>query len=521
MQPLEAVFIIAIVALVAAFLVVSFFARQASSQASLANARLLGLESDLLGSKEAKADLELRLAVEAEKSSRIPGLEQGVAGKFAQLELLAQSKATAEAQVAEKSALLSGKAEAETKLNKRLDNTKLELDSAQGTISEMRTRLAALQEALEQERKQAAEKIELLRDAREQMTKEFKLLAAEIMKLNSESFSKQNKEQIETILTPLREKLVEFQQGVKDAHTESVKDHATLVEHIRQLTESSAKMTTETSSLTRALRGEAQTQGAWGEMILASILEKSGLREGEEYVVQQSQVTDDGQKMRPDVVVNMPAGQRIVIDSKLSLVAFDAYVNAETDVDRKNAIDRHMTSIRSHIRTLARKEYHSAAGSQIDYVIMFVPIEGALAVALKEDPKLTAFAVENSVAIATPTTLMIALRTVANVWQVERRNRNAEAIADRGGRLYDKFVGFVEDMTGLGNRLNQARTSYDEAMGKLSLGGGSLLRQVEQLKSLGAKTSKSLPSNLLDLSEPDSLPGLAEEVQKGISFTSL
>jgi DNA recombination protein RmuC len=272
-------------------------------------------------------------------------------------------------------------------------------------------------------------------------------------------------------------------------------------------------MTTETSSLTRALRGEAQTQGAWGEMILASILEKSGLREGEEYVVQQSQATDDGQKVRPDVVVNMPAGQRIVIDSKLSLVAFDAYVNAWTDVDRKNAIDRHMTSIRSHIRTLARKEYHAAVGSQMDYVIMFVPIEGALAVALREDPNLTAFAVENSVAIATPTTLMIALRTVANVWQVERRNRNAEAIADRGGRLYDKFVGFVEEMTGLGNRLNQARISYDAAMGKLSTGGGSLLRQVEQLKSLGAKTSKSLPSNLLDLSEPDSLPRLAHEAQ--------
>jgi DNA recombination protein RmuC len=299
---------------------------------------------------------------------------------------------------------------------------------------------------------------------------------------------------------------VEFQQGIKDARTDSVKDHATLVEQIRQLTDSSAKMTTETSSLTRALRGEAQTQGAWGEMILSSILEKSGLREGEEYVAQQSYATDEGQNIRPDVVVNLPGGHRIVIDSKLSLVAFDAYVKAETDADRNNALPRHLASIRSHIKTLSSKEYHAAVGTRIDYVIMFVPIEGALAAALNGDPNLTAFAVENSVAIATPTTLMIALRTVANVWQVEHRNRNAEAIAFRAGELYDKLVGFVEDMNALGSRLNQARASYDEAMSKLSSGGGNLLRQVEQLKELGARTSKSLPAGLLDDKDAESLP---------------
>jgi DNA recombination protein RmuC len=233
-------------------------------------------------------------------------------------------------------------------------------------------------------------------------------------------------------------------------------------------------------------------------MILDSILERSGLREGEDYVTQQSHVTEDGQRVRPDVVVNLPGGQRIVIDSKLSLTAFDSHVNAEIDAERIETLARHLASMRSHVRALSNQGYHSVVGGQIDYVIMFIPIEAALAAALRADPSLTAFAVENNVAIATPTMLMMALRTVRNVWQVERRNRNAEAIAERAGRLYEKLVGFIEDMSALGNRLSQARASFDGAMGKLSSGSGNLIRQVEQLKDLGARTSKSLPANLLD-----------------------
>ena len=206
------------------------------------------------------------------------------------------------------------------------------------------------------------------------------------------------------------------------------------------------------------------------------------------------------------MIVKLPGGQQIVVDSKLSLVAFDEFVNAQTDDERADALSRHMASMRSHINTLSSKDYHASVGSQVDYVIMFVPIEGALAVALQGDPNLTAFAVEKNVAIATPTTLMIALRTVQNVWQVERRNSNAERIAERAGRLYDKFLGFVTDMGVLGDRLNQARSSYDDAMNKLKNGGGNLVRQAEQLKSLGAKTNKSLPKNLIDDEEAETLP---------------
>jgi DNA recombination protein RmuC len=241
-------------------------------------------------------------------------------------------------------------------------------------------------------------------------------------------------------------------------------------------------------------------------MILASILERSGLREGEQYVIQQSYATEGGSRLRSDVEVNLPGGQKIVIDSKVSLVAFDDYVNAESEADRAAHLKRHLTSIRSHIKALSSKEYHSAAGSQLDYVVMFIPIEGALAAALQEDPGLTTEAVDANVAIATPTTLMIALRTVANVWQVEDRNKNAEKIASRAGKIYDKLVGFVDDMLSLGNRMSQARDSYDDAMAKLSSGRGSLANQVEQLKALGAKAGKSLPASVLDENDPELPP---------------
>jgi DNA recombination protein RmuC len=216
--------------------------------------------------------------------------------------------------------------------------------------------------------------------------------------------------------------------------------------------------------------------------------------------IQKSHATDEGQRLRPDVVVNLPEGKKIVVDSKLSLVAFNEHVNADNDAERAVQLKRHLFSIRSHIKALSGKEYPAAA-SQLDYVVMFIPIEGALAVALREDPSLTAEAVAANVAIATPTTLMIALRTVANVWQVERRNRNAETIAQRAGKIYDKLVGFIDDMVLRGTRLAQAQTSYGEAMSKLSSGRGNLTNQVAQLKELGAKSSKTIPPHLLDESE--------------------
>jgi len=464
-------------------------------------------EKTLDDSLAEKSKLEELLAGKTEALTRVEAnlheLREKLDHTASRLEITLNEKSTLETSLTEASTILTAKTETAGQLNQQVEQLTAARDAAVNTSNELHSQLSVTRETLDQERKRAAEKLALLEDARDRMTKEFKILAADVMQSHSETFSKQNKEQIDVVLTPLQDKLKEFQQGLQNAHTESAKDRATLAEQIRQLSDQSAKMTDETSNLTKALKGQAQTQGAWGEMILDSILQRSGLREGEEYISQQSTTTEDGRRVRPDVIVNLPENQKIVIDSKLSLVAFNDYVNASGPAERADALKRHVGSIRSHIRILSEKNYVAAAGSQFDYVVMFVPIEGALAAALQEDPNITSAAVDANVAIATPTTLMIALRTVNNVWNVERRNRNAEAIAERAGKIYDKFVSFFDDLTILQSRLNQARDSFDHAMTKLSSGRGNLMRQVEQLKSLGAKTSKSLPAELLEDGQPD------------------
>ena len=300
------------------------------------------------------------------------------------------------------------------------------------------------------------------------------------------------------MLTPLREKLVEFQQGLTNAHTESAKDRATLAEQIKNLAAKSDLMTNETTNLTRALKGKSQTQGAWGEMILATILESSGLRAGEEYEAQASHTTEDGQRLRPDVIVNLPENHRIVIDAKVSLTAYEAHSSAENDEDRTAALKAHLVSLRNHIKILSSKEYH-AHTTGVDYVIMFVPIEGALAVALQADPSLIIDALAQHVTIATPTTLITVLRTVRSIWRTWSINKNAEEIAVRAGQLYEKFFGFTEDMEKLGGKLGDAQASHKSAMNKLSTGTGNVFRQFEMLKALGAKTNKTLPAGLLDI----------------------
>ncbi len=359
--------------------------------------------------------------------------------------------------------------------------------------------LARTEETLRQERRQNAERVEELRQLRDETKAQFQQLAAAILTQHSETFTKQNKEQVETLLGPLRERIVEFEKGLGEARIETVKERATLAEQIKALMATNDTMRSETRGLTEALRGQSQAQGAWGEMVLATILEHSGLREGEEYTMQETASSAEGRRLRADVVVNLPGGEgrRIVIDAKVSLTAFDQYVNAADDEAREAARRAHLASLRGHVTTLGSKAYHDAIGEGLDYVILFVPIEGALAVALQTDPALTNFAAQNNVAIATPTTLMMALRTVANVWKVERRNRSAEEIARRAGLMYDKLVGFVEDFQKIGTQLDTTRRTYDGALGKLAEGSGNLLRQAEMVRELGARTNKSLPPALL------------------------
>jgi DNA recombination protein RmuC len=447
--------------------------------------------------RTSKAETERQLAVAEQKASRTEGLESSVAEKSKEADELRESKATLAEALAQTRQHLENTERARDALSTKLENTG-------NRLADVRTENAALQEKLEQERKQANAQVALLQGTTDQMTNQFKVLADDIMKQHGESFKRQNQEQLDRILMPLRDKLTEFQQGLLNAHNESIKDRAKLTHEIHTLTETSAKMTSETQSLTRALKGKSQTQGAWGEMVLKTVLDQSGLREGQEYLLQKSCPTEDGFRLRPDVIVTLPGGQQqVVIDAKVSLSAFTAYVNAETDAEREVQLLAHVSSMRNHIKELSQKEYQQAVASELTFVIMFVPIEGALAAALQKDPDLTGFATKNKIAIATPTTLIVALKTIGNLWQVDRRNRKAYEIADRAGRLYDKFVGFLSDMQSVGDRLTQAQTSYADAMGKLVKGRGNLAWQIEELKEMGASTGKSIPAALLDYQEPE------------------
>ena len=370
-------------------------------------------------------------------------------------------------------------------LREKIDEQNTQLREHSNTI----TKIHAKSEA---EHRAANEKIEMLTKVRREMEIQFKELAENALKAQGESFSKANIEKLEATLTPLKEHVGHFEKELRQVHEETVKDRERLKTEILQLSRRSEAISQEAISLTKALKGDTQIQGAWGEMVLENILERSGLRNGEEYETQAHRIGVNGERLRPDVVVRIPGGKSLVIDSKVSLLAYNEAVNAATDVDALASRKRHLTSIKNHINSLSAKGYQTAENSTVDYVILFVPIEGALSEALREDPALTEHALERNITIATPTTLMMALKTIANVWAVDRRNQNAELIANRAGKLYDKVYGFVQNMERVGERLEQAQDSYTQAFSQLSKGKGNVISQVESLKNLGAKTSKKI-----------------------------
>jgi DNA recombination protein RmuC len=374
----------------------------------------------------------------------------------------------------------------EQQLERERDRAADQLASERDKSADLQAELAAMRTRLDEQQRQNEANLKRFTDVRQQMTDEFKSIAGDVLRSHSETFTKQNREQVDVLLKPLQEKITEFHQGL-------IKDRSAMSEQIRALAESNLQITSEAQNLTRALKGNSQTQGAWGEMILATILEQSGLREGEQYFIQQSHTGEDGQRLRTDVEIIMPNNDRLVIDSKVSLNAFEAFVNAEEAL-RDGHLKAHLTSVRSHITTLGDKTYHRAAKSGLDYVMMFVPIESALATAIQHDTKLVEYGMSKGVMLTTPTTLMTVLRTVRNIWDIEKRHRNADEIAERAGALYDKVAGFLSTMDRIGGHLDKARSSFDDAKNQLSTGRGNVLRQVEMLRELGAKSSKPLPS---------------------------
>ena len=370
-------------------------------------------------------------------------------------------------------------------------------------------RLAAHQAQTAEERRATADKMQTLLQLRDEMARNFKDLADASLKSSNEEISRISRERLEQTLNPLKEHVALFQTELRNVHEGALRDRQALRTEIEALTRRSEEVSKEATALTRALKGDKQRQGAWGEMILETLLERSGLRRGMEYVTQSSHTDDEGARLRSDVIVNMPNGSALVVDSKVSLIDYETAVNAEAEDDAAAARRRHVAALRRHIDTLGAKTYQHQAGMVVDYVVMFIPIEGALSEALREAGDLTQYAMQKNVMIATPTTLLMALRTVASFWTIDRRNRNAEEIARRAGLLYDKVAGFVDAMDGVGKALDGAQKSYGVALDRLSRGSGNLLGQVDLLKRLGARTSRQIAADFdpaPDLPQDDTLP---------------
>jgi DNA recombination protein RmuC len=358
-----------------------------------------------------------------------------------------------------------------------------------------------LEAALDSERKQGLGRIESLNEAKEALTSQFKNLANEILEDKSKRFAEQNVASLDALLKPLQTKLSEFKEQVNTSYGNEARERFALKSEIERLANLNLRMSDETRSLTQALKGDSKVQGNWGELVLESILESSGLRKGEEYLVQDSHTQTDGSRLQPDVVVKLPEGRSLVVDSKVSITAYSRHSEASDVVIAEQELAAHIQSLRQHIHGLSAKNYSSLYGvGSVDFVLMFVPIEPAFLLALKTAPNLYQEALAKNIVLVCPSTLMATLRTVAHLWRQDHQNRNALEIAKQCGTLYDKFVGFVDDLEKLGQRLDQAQTSYHDAFSKLKSGKGNLIRTAEKVRELGVKPSKSLSTPMIESS---------------------
>jgi len=382
-------------------------------------------------------------------------------------------------------------------LQARLDELSSQLQSATLALREREV-------VLERERKSAAEKLELLERNRDALKQEFENLANRIFEQKSERFSQQTKTSLDSLLTPFRDQLQDFRKRVEDVYTTETQDRQALRSEIKSLQELNRQITEEAANLTRALKGDKKVQGNWGELILERVLERSGLRKGVEYETQGSYRDADNQLLRPDVVVHLPDSRNLIIDSKVSLLAYQDWVNAEDEATREEALKRHVEAVRNHIRTLSEKDYSQLNGLRSpDFVLLFMPIEPAFVAAFQQDENLFAEAFERKIIVVTPTTLLATLRTIENIWRYERQSQNARRIADRAGAVYDKLRVFVEAMERLGSQLQTVHGTYDAAMNTLTRGRGNLISQANRFVELGVRVKKELPKSILEQAEVD------------------
>ncbi|AUV87557.1 DNA recombination protein RmuC [Vibrio campbellii] len=381
--------------------------------------------------------------------------------------------------------------------------------------SRLETQLREQQARHEQINQANAEKLQILEQAETRLKQQFEHLANQLFEEKTAKVDMQNRQSLEGLLSPLKEQLEGFKKQVNDSFSQEAKERHTLVHELKNLQRLNEHMTREAVNLTQALKGDNKQQGNWGEVVLARVLAESGLREGHEYQTQVSLQNEAGKRYQPDVIVHLPQNKQVVVDSKMALVAYERYFNAENDVQREQALSDHLAALRAHIKGLSLKDYHQLKGIQsLDYVLMFIPVEPAFQVAIQADPSLVKDAMEQNIILVSPTTLLVALRTIDNLWRNERQNENAQLIAERAAKLYDKLRLFVDDMEGLGGALDKANQTYQGAMNKLATGRGNVIRQAESFKQLGVEVKRPISPDLAQLAQTESFSENASLVER-------
>ena len=395
-------------------------------------------------------------------------------------------------------------AEGERRVSEERDVLKADLKETQDKLSETEQSLASARTHFKDQEARQAEQKKEFEELNKRFNTEFENLANKILDEKSKKFTDQNKENIELILNPLRERIKDFEKKVDEKYDNEQKERASLKGEIKTLHELNKQISLEAHNLTTALKGDSKKQGNWGELILERILENSGLIKGEEYFTQQTTYNESGDRLFPDVVIQLPDDKQIIIDSKVSSVAYERFVNSDDDAEQDKWLKAHVTSVKAHIKGLSEKNYHTSKGMDSpEFVLMFMPIESSFSASIRADDELFNFAWDKRIVIVSPSTLLATLRTVSSIWKQDRQTKNAIEIAQKSGDMYNKFVGFVEDMQKIGSRLSSTQTAYNDGMKKLSEGTGNLVRRAEELRKMGAKATKQLPSEMLGLEDED------------------
>jgi len=468
----------------------------------LLESRLLDYAAQEKQSKDDCSRLEKNLAVEQQKNNSMSEIREDLSKSEKQYRDLEKELRTLTADLAREKERTANLMD----VNKKLDLREQTIDDLKEQLSNRKSIESRLQTQMEQERKQAAEKLVLLDEAKSELTNQFRVLAQEILEEKGKSFSEQSRAGLKGLLDPFREQLSEFRQRVDNVYVHEAGQRASLKKEIETLRDLNQQINQEAINLTRALKGDKKAMGTWGELILERVLEQSGLRKGVEYETQGGFRDADGKLLKPDVIVHLPEEKDVVVDAKVSLVAYERYAGAEEGSMQKKALSEHMASVRAHIEGLGRKNYSALKGLRsLDFVLMFMPVEAAFVAAFREDMTLYSYAFERKIIVVTPSTLLATLKTIENIWRYERQNRNAQAIFHKASAIYDKLRLFVESMEKLGKQLDTTQCTYEEAMNRLVRGKGNVISQAGRFSELGVPVKRQLPRTVTEIAETEDI----------------